>query len=270
MKFDGIAEGKWAGQTTNQSIINKKQMSLLCCVDWWLCCFGGRPSKRLKIFLLCCCANSLHSLNEFNELPLKLAPPGFHSLHFLFSSRKAWAPFNLYIPLLALHVINFMYLFILHKNIQLWLLDSYPLHINYCYNTFWFLPFHSRERNESQQNERNLFLLLVEWNGVWLNGCPPLQASLRSALRGCGLWVFSSRNSIQTPLPLTLYSLFNKSISKRLLVFFLNEIMNGQAGRNVNWWNQLKWSECAAEEPPAHNPPALFLHQTPAELHSIK
>ena len=134
MKFDGIAEGKWAGQTTNQSIINKKQMSLLCCVDWWLCCFGGRPSKRLKIFLLCCCANSLHSLNEFNELPLKLAPPGFHSLHFLFSSRKAWAPFNLYIPLLALHVINFMYLFILHKNIQLWLLDSYPLHINYCYN----------------------------------------------------------------------------------------------------------------------------------------
>ena len=34
----------WAGQTTNQSIINKNQTFLVCCVDWWLCCFGGRPT----------------------------------------------------------------------------------------------------------------------------------------------------------------------------------------------------------------------------------
>ena len=38
----------WAGQTTNQSIINKKQMSLLCCVDWWLCCFGWPPHKFIS------------------------------------------------------------------------------------------------------------------------------------------------------------------------------------------------------------------------------
>ena len=72
------------------------------------------------------------------------------------------------IPLLALHVINFMYLFILHKNIQLWLLDSYPLHINYCYNIFSLHPFHQNNwRNE--QSEKKSYFSLSEVNGVdWL------------------------------------------------------------------------------------------------------
>ena len=228
-----------AKQQTNQSSTKSKCLCFVVLIDGCVAlvaapqllrnCFRSFSPKVLFIHF-CLSARSLAAGSEpRNSIQLisliwfhclLFAPSaGFHSLHSL-NFIQQWAPLNLYIPLLALHVINFMYLFILHKNIQLWLLDSYPLHINYCYNTFWFLPFHSRERNESQQNERNLFLLLVEWNGVWLNGCPPLQASFHSALRGCGLWVFSSRNSIQTLLPLTIHL----SLIKQLSLFLLIEL----------------------------------------------
>ena len=45
----------------NQSIINKKQMSLLCCVDWWFGCFGGRLALPQCPSTLLCFLLSLHS-----------------------------------------------------------------------------------------------------------------------------------------------------------------------------------------------------------------
>ena len=142
-----------AKQQTNQSSTKSKCLCFVVLIDGCVAlvaapqllrnCFRSFSPKVLFIHF-CLSARSLAAGSEpRNSIQLisliwfhclLFAPSaGFHSLHSL-NFIQQWAPLNLYIPLLALHVINFMYLFILHKNIQLWLLDSYPLHINYCYN----------------------------------------------------------------------------------------------------------------------------------------
>ena len=82
------------------------------------------------------------------------------------------------------------------------------------------LSLHSTSGMNASKERKVYFYFIDEVSGVKLNGCPPLQASFHSALRGCGLWIFSSRNSIFTLLSLHL---------------FLNCLK-----REVNW---LKWSE---------------------------
>ena len=194
-------------------------------IDWWIVCLSSSAEEKKRMKNNQFSKRIVVLLRQFTPSILKkewtavqVGFAGHHSLHFHLISLPSIKWMGSVLPLYSASAIFNQHSIL--KEFHLWLLDSYPLHINYCYNTFWFLPFHSRERNESQQNERNLFLLLVEWNGVWLNGCPPLQASFHSALRGCGLWVFSSRNSIQTLLPLTIHL----SLIKQLSLFLLIEL----------------------------------------------
>ena len=174
-----------AKQQTNQSSTKSKCLCFVVLIDGCVAlvaapqllrnCFRSFSPKVLFIHF-CLSARSLAAGSEpRNSIQLisliwfhclLFAPSaGFHSLHSL-NFIQQWAPLNLYIPLLALHVINFMYLFILHKNIQLWLLDSYPLHINYCYNIFYFISPNSMKEKKSEivwESEDN-------WAFVWLSG----------------------------------------------------------------------------------------------------
>ena len=104
------------------------------------------------------------------------------------------------IPLLALHVINFMYLFILHKNIQLWLLDSYPLHINYCYNIILhsLSSFNKLEWIKQMKNKSFLLFELVdEWKWSWMVDCRLHWIAFTNSKAGVNGYMFScSFNSI--------------------------------------------------------------------------
>ena len=227
-----------AKQQTNQSSTKSKCLCFVVLIDGCVAlvaapqllrnCFRSFSPKVLFIHF-CLSARSLAAGSEpRNSIQLisliwfhclLFAPSaGFHSLHSL-NFIQQWAPLNLYIPLLALHVINFMYLFILHKNIQLWLLDSYPLHINYCYNIFLIpsINFILQLINETKKKD-NLFLSFGELM-CWMNGIelpPPSKVSLLN----CGVFGYGFPAQLTIIQPTSTHHWFHLLKRKGAFVFF--------------------------------------------------
>ena len=146
------------------------------------------------------------------------------------------------IPLLALCVINIQFD---STKFHLWLLDSYPLHINYCYNIFSFQQRKFTKWIHFASWKEKLIVFL--WVKEWMNEVNLLTASSiefkEFKLRSEGLWGFRPVNPLHSFSSFTLPAIFNKNKWKSWRLFFWCWKMNEQGlwnGMKSASWNGIK------------------------------
>ena len=149
-------------------------------IDWWIVCLSSSAEEKKRMKNNQFSKRIVVLLRQFTPSILKkewtavqVGFAGHHSLHFHLISLPSIKWMGSVLPLYSASAIFNQHSIL--KEFHLWLLDSYPLHINYCYNIFLFYsPAHKTKRKE---------IYFISFG--WVAGLPLHSAAL---VAGCGLW----------------------------------------------------------------------------------
>ena len=219
-------------------------------IDWWIVCLSSSAEEKKRMKNNQFSKRIVVLLRQFTPSILKkewtavqVGFAGHHSLHFHLISLPSIKWMGSVLPLYSASAIFNQHSIL--KEFHLWLLDSYPLHINYCYNIFSFQQRKFTKWIHFASWKEKLIVFL--WVKEWMNEVNLLTASSiefkEFKLRSEGLWGFRPVNPLHSFSSFTLPAIFNKNKWKSWRLFFWCWKMNEQGlwnGMKSASWNGIK------------------------------